>query len=138
MGGEMHKQKKTARAARSPSPSPATSSAAKGSRLPRDWTLPPEWQAWALGQQPTWTPEHCLHVAETFRDYWIAQPGQRGVKIDWAATWRNWVRREKPMRKHMHDRQAQTRYALRAFVAGDPLETSSGLVIDGKAKRLGT
>lgn len=29
-----------------------------------------------------------------FVDYWIAQPGQRGVKADWEATWRNWIRRK--------------------------------------------
>lgn len=28
-----------------------------------------------------------------FRDYWAAQPGQKGVKADWPATWRNWCRR---------------------------------------------
>lgn len=28
-----------------------------------------------------------------FVDYWIAQPGQKGVKTDWPATWRNWMRR---------------------------------------------
>ena len=28
-----------------------------------------------------------------FLDHWRAQPGQRGVKLDWGATWRNWVRR---------------------------------------------
>ncbi|WP_424807696.1 hypothetical protein [Rhodococcus sp. 27YEA15] len=31
-----------------------------------------------------------------FRDYWIAQPGAKGVKLDWDATWRNWVRRARP------------------------------------------
>lgn len=30
---------------------------------------------------------------ERFRDYWAAQPGTAGVKSDWAATWRNWIRR---------------------------------------------
>ena len=29
---------------------------------------------------------------DAFRDYWIAQPGSKGVKADWIATWRNWVR----------------------------------------------
>jgi hypothetical protein len=33
---------------------------------------------------------------DAFRDYWIAQPGQRGVKLDWDATWRNWIRRSSP------------------------------------------
>lgn len=28
-----------------------------------------------------------------FCDHWRAQPGQRGVKVDWNATWRNWVRK---------------------------------------------
>jgi len=27
-----------------------------------------------------------------FRDYWKAVPGQKGVKLDWDATWRNWLR----------------------------------------------
>jgi hypothetical protein len=27
-----------------------------------------------------------------FRDYWVSVPGQRGVKLDWEATWRNRVR----------------------------------------------
>ena len=27
-----------------------------------------------------------------FKDYWISQAGQKGVKLDWFATWRNWVR----------------------------------------------
>jgi len=25
-------------------------------------------------------------VADQFKDYWIAQAGQKGVKLDWAAT----------------------------------------------------
>ncbi len=25
-------------------------------------------------------------------DYWRSQPGQKGVKVDWRATWRNWMR----------------------------------------------
>lgn len=27
-----------------------------------------------------------------FRDYWISRAGAGGVKLDWSATWRNWVR----------------------------------------------
>lgn len=33
-------------------------------------------------------------IFDQFCDYWKAQPGQRGVKLDWDATWRNWVRRQ--------------------------------------------
>jgi hypothetical protein len=28
-----------------------------------------------------------------FVDFWIAKPGREGTKLDWPATWRNWVRR---------------------------------------------
>ena len=41
-----------------------------------------------------------------FHDYWKAQPGQRGVKLDWDATWRNWIRNAKGQpngRRTVHD-----------------------------------
>src|SRR6202035_1279554 len=31
--------------------------------------------------------------AEKFRDYWPNAPAGRRTKRDWAATWRNWIRR---------------------------------------------
>ncbi len=71
---------------------------ARGTRLPDDWTLPDDWRHWAMQEQPTWTPGHCERVAASFRDYWVAIPGQRGTKRDWFATWRNWVRREGPLK----------------------------------------
>lgn len=30
--------------------------------------------------------------AESFVDYWVAKPGKDGFKLDWEATWRNWIR----------------------------------------------
>jgi hypothetical protein len=30
---------------------------------------------------------------DAFRDYWTAKPGRDACKLDWDATWRNWVRR---------------------------------------------
>lgn len=73
------------------------SSAARGSRLPKDWVLKKAWGAEALALQPNWTPEHCRMQADKFRDYWIAVPGKAGIKLDWLATWRNWVRNAGPM-----------------------------------------
>lgn len=32
---------------------------------------------------------------DSFRDYWISTPGAKGVKLDWMATWRNWVRNQR-------------------------------------------
>lgn len=28
-----------------------------------------------------------------FRDYWVAKAGPGAAKLDWSATWRNWLRR---------------------------------------------
>lgn len=32
--------------------------------------------------------------SKKFVDYWLGVPGEKGVKLDWPATWRNWVRRK--------------------------------------------
>lgn len=64
-----------------------------GSRLPENWQLPDEWKAWAI-EKLKWTPDRCHAVAEVFADYWRSAPGGKGVKGDWAATWRNWCRKE--------------------------------------------
>lgn len=62
----------------------------KGTRLPSDFPLSDSDRAfaldWGLGG------EIDRRLAE-FRDYWTGVPGQRGVKLDWSGTWRNWVRR---------------------------------------------
>lgn len=31
--------------------------------------------------------------AERFKDYWHSLSGQKAVKADWFATWRNWCRK---------------------------------------------
>lgn len=51
--------------------------------------LPDEWALFAREKRPDLNPRE---VFDSFRDYWIAQPGQKAVKADWTATWRNWVR----------------------------------------------
>lgn len=66
--------------------------AERGSRLPADWTLPDEWRAWCRTERPELDIDE---VAATFRDHWLGQPGAKGRKSDWLATWRNWVRRER-------------------------------------------
>jgi uncharacterized protein YdaU (DUF1376 family) len=68
---------------------------ARATRLPTTWTLPADWGEWARQEKPHLGSAGALQaVEEKFRDYWLAQPGQKGVKQDWQATWRNWVRNE--------------------------------------------
>jgi uncharacterized protein YdaU (DUF1376 family) len=64
----------------------------RGSRLANDWVLPNEWEYWANKERPDL---NALQVADQFKDFWCAKPGKDGVKLDWAATWRNWVRNQK-------------------------------------------
>lgn len=70
---------------------------AKGSRIPDGWAPSESLMAWALDAQPTWNERHLALVTEKFGDYWKAQPGSKGRKTDWDATFRNWVRNEKAM-----------------------------------------
>ena len=64
-----------------------------GTRLPQDWSLPEDWEAWALEVRPDWSRPGVIRESITFRDFWLAKAGQNGVKMDWLATWRNWIRR---------------------------------------------
>lgn len=65
----------------------------RGSRLPQGWEPDDDLKAWAIGERPDL--DYPTTLAR-FRDYWVALPGSRGVKLDWPATFRNWVRAEKP------------------------------------------
>jgi len=60
-----------------------------GKRLANDFSFPLEWAQFCKQERPDLQP---LRTFEQFKDYWVAQPGQKGVKLDWDATWRNWVR----------------------------------------------
>ena len=62
----------------------------RGSRLSEDWVLPKDWGDWALGEG--WTEPTVRLEAEKFRDFWISKSGRDAAKLDWQATWRNWMR----------------------------------------------
>jgi hypothetical protein len=55
---------------------------------------------WATQERPDLD---VRQVAEQFKDYWAAQAGQKGVKLDWDATWRNWVRNTKAVKPNPYD-----------------------------------
>ena len=61
----------------------------RGSRLSPDFCLTEEWKDFCQQDRPDLNPSK---VFDSFKDYWIAKAGQQGVKLDWFATWRNWVR----------------------------------------------
>ena len=65
-------------------------SKARGVRLPDGWQPDQALADWTRANAPA--AANSLEV-DRFRDYWTAQPGAKGRKTDWAATWRNWARR---------------------------------------------
>lgn len=75
------------------SPSAPSGDKAKGTRLDSSWQLPKAWGEWVLQNLVGWTVETIRQQADMFRDYWSAQPGAKGRKTDWLATWRNWMRK---------------------------------------------
>ncbi len=71
-----------------PLPPPETKPAKKAKRGTRldVQTLPDEWGAFVKERAPDLDPDL---VFEEFKNYWVSQPGQKGVKLDWFATFRN-------------------------------------------------
>jgi uncharacterized protein YdaU (DUF1376 family) len=65
----------------------------RGSRLPPDWQPSELLKAWAAKER---TDLNLAQTVEKFKDHWTAAPGSKGVKLDWEATFRNWVRAERP------------------------------------------
>lgn len=61
----------------------------RGSRLPDDFQMPDSWGEWCEKERPDLIPRK---VFDSFKDFWISKPGAGGVKLNWEATWRNWVR----------------------------------------------
>lgn len=62
----------------------------RGTRLPEDFVVSEQMRAWYrdnVGARINGAAEH-----EKFMDYWRAAAGAKGVKLDWPATWRNWMR----------------------------------------------
>nr|DAY08050.1 MAG TPA: replisome organizer [Caudoviricetes sp.] len=64
--------------------------AARGTRLPDGWQPDQALADWTRANAPA--AANALEV-ERFRDYWQSIPGQRAIRVDWAATWRNWARK---------------------------------------------
>jgi hypothetical protein len=73
---------------------------ALGKRLATDFSFPIEWEQFCQQTRPELSPAKTF---DQFKDYWIAQAGQKGVKLDWFATWRNWVRSTNAPKQNPYD-----------------------------------
>lgn len=65
----------------------------RGTRLTKGWKPSPEDIAFATALD--FSLDEIDVMADSFRDYWIGKTGKDATKLDWPATWRNWVRSQK-------------------------------------------
>lgn len=61
----------------------------RGTRLDKNWIPENEDCAFLFDNRPDLD---LTQTVESFKDYWTAAAGAKAVKLDWSATWRNWVR----------------------------------------------
>ena len=132
----------------------------RASRLPEDWE--PDGDSWNWAVAELGSGERMGRELATFRDYWKAKPGKDGTKLDWDATWRNWVRRaadsgkgrgnSAPSRESAVDRVRRANAAaledggevlaahdgdLRPQVDVDGRRNADGIVVDGSYRLVG-
>lgn len=94
-----------------PVPSQSPQKSTRGARLTDSWQASTDLIDWARTERTDIDP---VKEADNFRDYWIAQPGARGVKADWDRTFKNWIRNArgrggaKPAQVMPADRMRQT------------------------------
>lgn len=74
------------------SPPLQKSGARKGSRLPDDWQPKPLPSDLAVAVAK-WPDGEVSKQLAMFRDWAASAPGSKGIKSDWDAAWRNWLRR---------------------------------------------
>ncbi len=63
----------------------------RGCRIPEDWQPKPETRAWAKTDFAL-TDREIEELVVEFRDYWLAEAGQRARKADWGRTFNNRIR----------------------------------------------
>lgn len=87
---EIEVERKEQKTSSSASPQKAKSATTRGTRLPQDWrpstALVESMEAECPGL-------NLRNEHRVFADYWQSAAGARGVKADWDATWRNWMRK---------------------------------------------
>lgn len=95
----------------------------RGSRLQPDWEPDPTLLAWASNERPDLD---IAAVVEGFRDFWIAKPGKDGTKLDWPATFRNWVRNQRSAKPGLPQAGSAPRPTIQCRSCGNRVSTWTG------------
>ncbi|MEL4357070.1 MULTISPECIES: hypothetical protein [unclassified Luteococcus] len=90
----------------------------RGTRLPPDFVPSEKVRDMIRGEHPH---VDLAYEHRKFVDHWTATPGQKGVKLDWDATWRNWMRRageRNPPRQRQQSQPTPNRLQRQIAAAG--------------------
>ncbi len=112
---------------------PPTHTPGKQSRTRKGTRISESWQPEALDAETElmvrrWPNGSIEREMAKFRDFWAAKAGAGGTKLDWQATWRNWLRSadERIPRNGSGQRFGNTHSGSRAIDAGH------GFIEDGR------
>jgi uncharacterized protein YdaU (DUF1376 family) len=70
----------------------------RGTRIPDDFE--PDASCQAVAEELLFNAPESQREFEKFVDYWKAKPGRDGIKLDWQATFRNWLRNSTKGKSH--------------------------------------
>lgn len=72
------------------------SRAQRGTRIPHPFIVTPDMRQWARQETPAVDVDAATRM---FVDHWRSATGRNATKLDWPATWRNWLRRDAERRR---------------------------------------
>ncbi len=107
-----------------PSPSPSQPEPSKegsggprkrGTRIPDPFVVTTEMREWAAGRAPLVQVDEST---ERFVNHWRAKAGKDATKLDWPATWRNWLLKDQDDRANRRGRLSPMERAAQTAAAG--------------------
>ncbi len=105
----------------------------RGSRIPPNW-MPTE-DGMQILRGKGFSEADIEAEADNFRDHWLGESTQKGIKLDWQATWRKWCRSNYCKPKTKQHRKSGDGF-LDALKGNSPSHPTTGVVIDADFQRM--
>lgn len=97
----------------------------KGTRLSPEWRPSEELLQWSRQERPDINP---LNEIGYFHDYWKSISGKDGVRLDWDATWRNWIRRSRNNNSGLSNKPRGSQISASSIVPASERKGGSGKI----------
>jgi hypothetical protein len=106
------------RKSQNPVPAKTAPKTDRGSRIPEPFLLTLEMREYAAEKRPN---VNVTEETEKFTNYWRAKTGKDATKLDWKATWRNWILNAGGTPNGTHQQQRRDTNVERLKASGDHL-----------------